>query len=497
MHALQWAAWWLAAGCAPVADPAVAVAVVRSPGPPPAWLDGPIDFASPAGRGRAQHALCRDLGGARQALLDALADDARWGAVAEAQLWDDACEDPAWIGWLRSALSEPDPLGQRGLLWSALVAVDDAAIGASVVAEAPPPIVVFWLANHGREVPARAVPMIGRLLREDPDLALVGIDWLATVDGPDAERALVTLHEHAPEALRDEIAASLYGRTSEPARALHAEVCARTGDPRCGLERPGPLAALEACVAGDCSGVDVAAVLRRNPAYRGAVADLLAQCVADDGPSRRMCAGSLVEVDPARASTVIPDGDDALADLRADLDRAPADRAAGLVALGFADVSGEPSVLPALAAAGWAVPVPDRPVAADRLMYTLADAIAATGSPALSGVAFDVVPISASAPLVAGRRPRPALWAYADGWRLRTLLDEDGVDVEAVAGLTNAVLAARGVDRRVAIDVDHRYFVIGSPDGLLGLARDGWVRFATFAADDAPEAPAMDPLPPE
>lgn len=450
--------------------------VTRAPGevparfgaPPETWVEGP---GPPIGRIR--RALCVGEPGVREAVRAGLAA----APPDRASAWpgvDTGCTTPDWCAWLGETLAADPANPAFDALWWATPACDDPTTTALVSRSGPPDVVVAHAARTGRYDPR--LEAIASLLLTEPSSAL---DWVLSViadcDEPAAEQALVALHRRAARPVREAVALSMWGRFGPEATALFRDACrGSAGDERCARTRPDRL--------GDASGaiqrgeLDPDALVARFPNHRGVAVAALEDC-ARNGYDTCLVALAREDRDAAsKLATELQIGGPLGKVLGASRAQVLADLAAlGFPPLGVPDDSDAVTVPELFAAAGQAVRVSasfDWPPHHEQLLYGLA---AVAGAPELS---FDELAPSVDAPEIEGRGRWLTLYAWADGWRWRTLLsNEEGWNAPSAAGFLNAVLAERDAPQRLAVDDEQRYVIAGTPEALASLASEGWVAF--------------------
>lgn len=458
-----------------LADGVVLTSVVtRAPDPLPERFTVPPErwFEVPPPLGKIRVALCTDQPGVRDAVLAGLRS-----APEPFDGFDPSCREPGWCEWVGTVLAaDPANPALSGLWWATASCPELTRL---VNTSGPPSVVFDRAARSGTWDPRLEAIAFDSL--EQPGF---GFEWvlgaLASIDDPAAERTLLALHRKAPQARRDAIALSMWGRSSPEAVAAFREVCRRIEDDRCNYVRTDPLSNLIGSMADGTA--DPETLFARYPNHRRAVMAALTDCVEEG--AGRPCLVALAREDRAAAARLVtrrngglPSGrDPALADLAKVLAE---DRVAVLQSL--TDLGFPPLAVPAgstavtvpelLQASGYAARIDDPmawPPHHEQLLYTIAGIVGG------GDLAFDELLPSPAAPPIDGRNPAITLYAWTDGWRYRTLVPAvEGWDVPAAVGFVNALLDG---SFRVALDADQQYVIAGPPEALAALEDDGWLQ---------------------
>lgn len=513
----------------PTARPTVERMAVpaRFAAPLPA-TDAELDGAPPAPYVDA--ALAADTDGMRARLLAALARvtppmSEQLRGYYEGRL---LYAPPATCAWIATVTAGGAPAPARDVFWIALARCGGPAAEAALARDDAPDVAVidYWFEAAAARVPfmprvARAAAAVARG-EERYEARKIGFAF-AAMDGPEVVPAMRALQRSIADPERRALVALGLLRHPDPAaRRLGVEACAQPRVGRDAMCTPDELAGgggeadappRSAADAVRRYDYDQAAALARFP--RAELVDALARCTTVRDPDFRAdCLRRLASLDRAEAvaiarrlaaaqaaarAALAAGGDDdydveeddlfGLTDVITALLAFPAagDLERALASHGFTAAPRGPHADPA---------PPPTPVTAEDALEAmgrltsfdtetgqwpnehdrlLAD-LAASCAPALAGVLFEE------------RAPREyvgdepyTLVAYADGraYRVPARNYGDWYDVEAVVGLVNALLAARGSDLRMAPlatgdQVSH--LLCGPRAGITALVRRGLVR---------------------
>lgn len=486
---------WLLAACdggqrpAPIIDgpftvdgPVWTTVLGTAPGAPPpalaALADGltseaPSDgsLAERAALGKLHYLLCSDPA-ARDDIRRTLGDHPlkwRFRRVTE-------CSAPDYCAWVHGVL-DSDPSSPW---WWGLRECRDARTHDRMADQAPDDAFAEYWWHDTLPYHPRIVQIVrAAFAAEGPPTrpGTTALDVLGDADSPDAEQALLALYDAAPPAWRDSVAVALWGRTSERATAIHAEVCARVEARPCGwtrADRLDPAAWMGV-------GVLPERLVERFPAERELLVENIATCAwGGDGAARRACARALAHLDPDR----IP----AEADPDLAVARSPALLGSKLAGLGLDVPADAVLALEVLDRAGKTVELATGATDDVALLYAIAAraGIARPGFAESEGLEFSSLPAPDLPDDVDGRVAYRTYLAWGDGLRLRGLAPVGLPAPAAIVPFANAVLAARASPLRVALDLDQRRLVLADAETLHQLAERGLVAF--FAWPTPPEA---------
>ncbi|MCB9699354.1 MAG: hypothetical protein H6738_21410 [Alphaproteobacteria bacterium] len=419
--------------------------VVSAPAPRPARFDAPWTTVVEDGLDALPvetfaHRLCEGIGGAREASTGQVADPVAWWPVFGAV----DCEDPGFCGWLADTLGRLDR-DASAALWPAALGCADPRVDERIAQGAPTGVLLA--ASRERPLPwnDRMATLADSLDEDDRGRRIQLVALLLVADRPEATRALDALRRRYPDEVPDTGGRSVLDLLPEAFQW----------------------------------GVDPMVLAERFPGHRTAVVAGLESCLRTLGETDpltlRRCGRALVKLDPERASSALAAAEDPYGTLDDVLRRPAAEVRDELVALGLGDrggsVDGATTVGEVLAAMGHAEVLRFVPRGGEAaLAYRLA---ALAG---LDDAVFEVVEPSLDILPSEDRWPRAALFAWHDGRRSRTLLEDDW-DPAHTLGLVNALLAAD--ERPVRLAVDHsRAVVAATPEQLRAMADAGLVRWA-------------------
>lgn len=449
-------------------------------------------------------ALTAGTGGMRDRLAAAIEKAAAAGAIPE-ELHDYyvarlQAGQPAACDWIAGQVTGPATPAARAVYWAAIDRCTGPATEAAFDrSDAPDAAIIDWYFERSEtrsRFRPRVVQAAATVARSSDDYEARKIGFaFAGMDGPEVVPAMIALQRSIPDPDRRAlVAVGMLHHPSPAGRALGTAACKRpaiASDAMCrdddgsdSAPADAPASVADAVSAWD---FDVTAVLKQYG--RGPVIEALHACATahDEDADPGRCLSRLASIDRAGAVEIAqqlqPDPDDlTLTATVAALTTFPDDSglAGELDRLGFAPVPGTPPPVGAAITAEELLDALGRvdafdtetdqyPNEHDRLLARLATRCA----PALDGVVFEEEP-----PALDDEHAPYRLRAYADGLRYQVTAQNlgDWYDVEAVIGLLNTLLRARGSDLRIATlptGDQTTTVVIGPGPGLVALARRG------------------------
>ena len=436
-----------------------------------------------------QHDLCYDRHGVREAVVERLG----WGAQQSWQRVLPSCQRIDYCDWLIHLATAPNaPHDPHRAAWWGVLDCDVPNAHAALASDAPPDIVVIYAALRGHPIPVQRIRgIVQRSWRHNTgsDTFRFGLHALAMNEASEAGDALLALHADAPPGFQIDIARAMWGRSRSALRVLHEAACADHPIDPCGRTRyaTDPLEDLDGAVRSWLH--DPRELVERYPLHRNALSLALVGCVREEesGLARR-CLVALMDAAPERARTLaeLHRDREGLGDVCEDILRGAEGARTQLEALGLGpdedrggiELGHEPrNALEWLLVWGHArrLSRDDRSSSADWAALEMAH-LAGLEDVYVQAIYSDYVQVAPE------RTPRTTLYAWSEGTRYRTLVEDSyNGGLDHVVGLINVLLEDRQRQIRVGLLDDGLGTVAAiaaSPQTLAALRDDKLVPWA-------------------